>query len=359
MWTLVIPHGWKNFKRKTKPISNPQKRHSIKSFDDFEESSLLMIGEALFPLFIVIATRAVRVYRGPVRTFYAASVFGALKLGKWLLEIPQFSLVVTKKEVIEKNRSFNANKSRLGCLAYCCGHGHLDFAKWMVEKFGLTTVKNALSNSHDIKCNQINFALCAAARHGNMECVSWLLTTFKAVLNVRHESDILERKLLLLEMACRSGNLDLVTFLFNYFNMKQFPFRVVLFRRMFAGASRSDNFELVKWVCSIFPKIPEEQNIWVSVFLKPHNWEILQFICNTYLDKCDEPCKFFIFSELFKHEHFDVAMESMKKCGMPSHNLKMSIFSTACLSGHFSVLNWISHYWKDILDIDTLVTLFS
>lgn len=148
-----------------------------------------------------------------------------LNIAQWLDEIIGFT--------IDDAQEDGRNEFGLGILAMTCNGGHLEMAKWLIDRFGLAQEDNriefslalrfACGNGHLAVAQFLterfvftkediirgnNRTLGAACSHNHMDAVQWTIEHFGFT-----PDDIRLGNNHLLEQACVNGRLDIVQYL--------------------------------------------------------------------------------------------------------------------------------------------------
>jgi len=139
-----------------------------------------------------------------------------------------------------------------------CYCGHLEVAKWLVDKHGLTIM--------DVR-SEDNYAFRCACSNGHLEVAQWLVHTFELTIwDVRYKDNYAFR------CACNNLHLDILQFLIGCFQLSEndYSFPVIQHWPMLMNkACDEKNSFMVSWFVTNFPnnEIQEEWKAFVEEVL--------------------------------------------------------------------------------------------
>ena len=154
-------------------------------FEDSVEGLLLSLAEAFFPLVALVGAREICVWGCTSSAFFAASSWGAVRVGRWLASTPAACCPDFATEVLLcRTRSFlHSNKSAVSAFALSCCHGNLEFASWLVEHYEMKDTSFPIA---DVLSEAVVYSTLKKCK----KALQWLSTTFSLGLTTGNKSEV-------------------------------------------------------------------------------------------------------------------------------------------------------------------------
>lgn len=357
LWKIVLPVSISQFVRTTKALGVQKGSFDDTCYDDPDEVLLFTVAEALFPLVPLVGGRAVVAWGNVRRAFYAVSACGAQKVASWMLSNTAYTSKITRELVLIRHtkHTFNRKKSHLGAFALACGHGHLQYAQWLSNRFALF----GISENVDTQSSETMLSsLCAASSHGNEIAFNWLLQNFSNTVQKIDSVAFLSVNV----YACLSGNLSFVKLVAQSIHSSSSPFTTF---PICSAACKSGNLELVKWVVSKYHFSSVNSVAFVGLWLRKScqcghlpivSWLIEHFQISQAATQIAHHTPLLVTTCL--HSQFET-FEWLIKNLLPVDNTTLwQIIQRACLKNRIHVAQWLlQKYSVDISHTALQVTL--
>ncbi|KAH3765060.1 hypothetical protein Pelo_3065 [Pelomyxa schiedti] len=258
--------------------------------DEQNLGTLLHIAEAFFPLVALAGKKAMALTNGCVLRFCA--IFGCRRVPEWILS--HFPEDETPVESGTASRCFVL-------LIYSCVNGRMDYVRWVVSKFPVSSEE--MASAFVTSCHRGQMEVCkflvekyglmadhvirsdpaikGTIERGYLDMFQWLVSTYGLTRN-----NFTKYFASLLRQVFETGNLAFAEWFCTQFEVDQNDTWEIL-----CGIMKTGSLQMVKWFTAKFEYPWRSASSYFIQIANTSHPDFVEWLCDTFPRSCDELLK--------------------------------------------------------------------